>query len=481
MQILRPSREWVKAHTMQVANAVVSREVDRSHMALIGGTGSGKSTLLEILQASIFEHVPDELERFNAFIFDPQNDLYRAVLGMDLPVEVVLTNVLDRRAWSWNMCADVRDPASATQFAYAALPEDEGHSGDNKFYSDAPRHIFAAVLRELVNRGMPWTLRLAYLLAMDDRYAEELCRTSTDPGVQRVLRLFDKNQGATRANISSSLLTKLGNLETYAALMEHARHRFSLDELVRGDVIAIAGGDFEFNHIVAPMNYLLLTILKQKLVGQEKSEKRRHYVFIDEFAALNDRRPAEEVNDFFVRGRSRGVRIGIVIHTPEQLVHLYGKPMTNVILGQCQTRLILRVADPDGAEYCSRLLGQVYGYEWTRSMSVNYTTGATNSQSWGQGSQEHYVNRPLVHLDEIMDLPLASLEHGFHGFGIVPGASGTHKWRFHLDPKWLARHVVPAAEGVASYESCRRPGSQQRLKALTQTEVEALKLTYRAE
>jgi hypothetical protein len=475
----RPGPAWVRSHTMQVANARVPRDVDRGHFALIGSTGSGKSTLLEILIASIFEHLPDEddLDLFNAFIFDPQNDLYRSLMTMDLPVEVVLTNILDTRGWAWDMCRDVTDPASAWQFAYAALPEDPS-AADNKFYSDAPRHIFAAVLRELVNRGVPWTLRLAYLLAMHETYAEEFCRTSADPGVRRTLRLFNENQGATRANIDSSLLTKLANLETYAALMEHAKRRFSLDELVRGEVVMVAGGDHQFNHIVGPMNYLMLTVLKQKLIGQEKSERRRHYVFIDEFAALNYNRPAEEVEDFFVRGRSRGVRIGIVIHSPEQLVDLYGKPKTNVILGQCQSKLILKVSDPDGAEYCSRLLGQVYGYEWTHSVSVNQTSGPQRSTSHGTSAQETYANHPLVHPDQIMDLPLASLEHGFHGFGIVPGATGTHKWRFHLTPRWLARHVVQGDEEISTYESCRRPGHQQRLMDLTRTEVERLGLTF---
>lgn len=479
----RPGPAWLRTHTMQVANARVPRSLDRGHFALIGSTGSGKSTLLEILIASIFEHLPDEdeLDLFNAFLFDPQNDLYRALLAMDLPVEVVLTNVLDSRGWAWDMCRDVTDPAGAWQFAYSALPEDP-RGTDNKFYSDAPRHVFAAVLRELVNRGVPWTLRQAYLLAMHETYAEELCRTSTDPGVRRTLRLFNADQGATKANIDSSLLTKLANLETYAALMEHARRRFSLGELVRGEAVMVAGGDFQFNHVIGPMNYLMLTVLKQKLIGQEKSERRRHYVFIDEFAALNYNRPAEEVEDFFVRGRSRGVRIGIVLHTPEQLVDLYGKPKTNVILGQCQSKLILKVSDPDGAEYCSRLLGHVHGYEWTSSVSVSVSRGQASGQppstTYGTSAQETFANYPLVHPDRIMDLPLASLEHGFHGFAIVPGATGTHKWRFHLTPEWLAEHVVPTADHVRSYESCRRPGHQQRLMDLTRTEVERLGLTF---
>ncbi len=401
-------------------------------------------------------------------------------MAMDLPLKVILTNVLDSRGWAWDLCADVRDSASASQFAYAALPEDT-RGGDNKFYQDAPRHIFAAVLKELVNRKVPWTLRTAYLLAMDDRYAEELCRTSADPGVRMARRLFNKDMGSTKSNIDASLLTKLGNLETYAALMEHAEGKFSLRDMVRSDVVLVAGGDFRFNHIIAPMNYLMLTCLKHELLGQAKSHVRRHYVFIDEFAAVNHDKPADEVLDLFVRGRSRGVRLCIAVHTPEQLVHVYQKPMANVILANCQHKLILKVGDYDGASCCSQLLGHVYGYEWTHNVSTSHTSGAQPSTTHSRGAQETWADRSLVPPSVNQELPLASLEHGIHGFGILSGDTGTHRWRFHLSPQWLERHVVRGADEVKSYEACRRGGHQQTLQPLSQTEVEGYGLTYHRE
>ncbi|MDG3008462.1 type IV secretion system DNA-binding domain-containing protein [Paludisphaera mucosa] len=463
---------------MQFADVKTLREKDRGHFLLAGATGSGKSTLLEILMESILAHPPHELDVFNAFVFDPQNDFYRSIMGMNLPMKTIQINVMDGRGWAWDMWRDVRDPAGAWQFAHAALPDDPS-SNDNKFYSEAPRHIFAAVLRELVNRGMPWSLRLAYLIAMDDAYARQLIGKSDDPGVRQTLRLFDADQGSTKANISSSLLTKLSNLETYAALAEHARRRFSVGELIRSDVVAIAGGDFQFSHIVAPMNNLFLTVLKNKLIGQEKSDRRRHYIFIDEFAALNNNRPADEVLDFFVRGRSRGVRIAVAVHTPEQLVDLYGPHKTEVILGQCQNKILLKMADVAGSEWCSKMLGQIHEYEWTANASVGATRGKESSSNWSLGGSETYADRPIVHPDEIRSLPLASFETGIHGYGILPGPSGVDRWKFHLTPGWLAEHAVRGDERVASYESRRRPGRQQRLKRLSRAEVEEIGLEFR--
>ena len=471
-----PSR-WRKCHTMQFANACLPRKRDRGHFVLIGNTGSGKSTLLIMLMASIFGNIPDELETFNAFVIDPQNDFYRPLLAMDLPLKVILTNVFDRRAWAWDMCADVRDPASAWQLAYAILPEDVA-SNDNRFYTDAPRHRFAAVLRKLVNRGITWSLRLAYLLAMDELYAAELCRTSKDPEVRRTLVLFDKKQEATKANIETSLLTKLGNLSTYAALMEHCDKVYSLRQMVRSDVLMVDGGDFQFNNVVGPMNYTKLAILKQKIIGQEKSEKRRHYVVIDEFSALNYDKPAKEVLDFFVRSRSRGGRIAVAIHSPEQLVDLYGKHQTNVILSNCQHKIVLKLDDPDGAEYCSKMLGRIHRYEYTSNSNTSFTSSYPHpSSTRGTGVSETFADRALVPPHVLQELPLASLEHGFWGYAIAPGPAGTLRWGFHLSPEFLAGHAV-ADDHIPSYESCRRPGWQQQLVPLSRAEVEEIGLTY---
>ena len=263
--------KWLKTQTMLLADQVTPRSKDRAHTAFVGSTGGGKSTLLEIFMESILANPSDNVNVFNSFVFDPQNDLHEAIANMELDIPVILTNVLDKRAWAWDMCKDVRDPASAWQFAFGALP-DEKDSSTNQFYNDAPRFIFAAVLRELVNRGIPWTLRQAFLIAMNEAYALELISTSTDPGVQMVMKLFSKEMGSTQANISASLLAKLGNLETYAALMEHAKHKFSLGQMVKSDVVMISGGDFQFNHIIQPMNYMFLTIPEAE-IGRPEEEQ----------------------------------------------------------------------------------------------------------------------------------------------------------------------------------------------------------------
>lgn len=455
--------------TMQLADARLMRTISRGNIALIGSTGSGKSTTLEILIASLFRHLPPRelVDVVNGFVFDPQNDLYRPILSMGLPIPVVLTNVFDRRAWAWDLCQDLVSPAAAEQFAFALIP-DEKSSGENKFYTEAPRILFASVLRELTNRRITdprfrWTLREAILLTLEPDYARRIMDGSRDEAVRAALPLISKDQEVTYANLRSSLVTKLRRIATYAALLDRPRNRFTLDELVRGHVLVIVGGDFEFKDVVNPFNQLLLSTLKTKLIGQEKSSRRYHHVIMEEFAAINGDKSAEEVIDFFVRGRSRGVRVVMVIHSPRQLQALYGAEMADVLLGQTQHKVIFKVNDAEGAAYCAKELGFVHGYEWAQSVSVSATFGEHPSSTRGMSASEQRVDYTRVHLDDIKSLPLAGFTSGIWGYGSVTGETAMHRWRFHLDPEWLARHAVAIDPSVPSYESCRRTNPEDQV------------------
>lgn len=470
---LQTEQEWRKCHTLQLANAIIAQS-GGSHTVFVGTTGSGKSNSLGTLLASMIGEgrIPPEEEPCNAFVFDPQNDLLPVISSMRSPLKVIVANILDSRSSAWDMAADIDSPAAATQFAFNAIPEGERSGDNNKFYDQAPRLIFATVLRELVNRGRPWTLRQAFLLSLEERYVRQLIATSRDPVVRMARVLLDDSQGETLANIRSALLTKLQDLALFAALAERATRRYSLKQLIKSDVTLHVGGDFQFPAIVGAYNYLILTMLKQHLVGQSPSRSRKHFVIVDEYEALNFGKPATEFLDLLVRGRSRGCQAVFVIHSPQQLADVYGDKKSAVLMGQAQNKLIFRVADYEGAEACSKLLGAVHRYEWTRTTNVAPSSHPGRNIDISYGAGETYASRPIIHPDEIMDLRLASLEHGIDGFGIVPTAFGTRKWKFALTPDWLAENTVGYDPRVRPYEACRRPAAQQHLDELSTTEVE---------
>lgn len=474
-----PPERWDREHTMLWGTSRLPRSHDRGNGAIIGGVGSGKTTLLLTHMLSILGYLPDRLETVNAWVFDPKNQLYRTLLSWDLGLKVILTNVMDRRAWSWAMWRDLRDPVSADQFAHDVIP-DEKDSSSNKYFTDAARAALAAVLRELIRFGRPWTLRQACLLAMSVGHARRLFERSPDPVVLRTLDLLDPDQGTTLPNLKASLLTKLKDVAAYAALMEHAPAEFSIDQLIRSDVVVVLGSDFRFSHVLGPMNALMMNVLKQRLLsqGDVTDDSRRHYLFIDEFPKLNYNAPAEDFPDFCELGRSKGVRVCIVLQTTEQVKKLYGSEGLGYILGQCQNKIILRVSDVAGATECSNMLPFFRGYERLASDSVS---SGPNGLQWTSGSSETRADRPLVPPDVIQHLPLADWDLGWRGFALGSSMRRVPAWQFHVTPRFLAEHLGAdrARELIACerddlllpYEACTRPAHEQYLEELTPYEL----------
>jgi hypothetical protein len=475
-----PPEWWLREHSMLWGTTRVPRSHARANAAIIGGIGSGKTTMLLIYIMSILGYIPNGVKTINAFVADPKNQLYRTLLELGLGLKVILTNVMDRRAWAWAIWRDLRDPVAASQFARDVVPEDKD-SSSNKFFTNAVRLILAAVLSELIRLGRPFTLRHACLIAMMLGYARQLFEQSTDPIVRETLRLLDPNQGTAFANIQASILTKIADLATYAALMEHAPAQFSLSQMIRSDVIMVFGSDFRFAHILGPMNALMMNVLRQQLLSQSDvtDESRLHYMFIDEFAKLNYNAPAEDFPDFVELGRSKGIRTSIVIQTTEQIKKLYGPEGLGFILGQCQNRLIFRVSDHAGATECSNMIPFIHDYEWLKSSN---------------GASESRVDRPLVPPDVIQQLPLADWGLGWRGIAIDAVMRRVPVWQFQVTPDFLAQSlgrdrardlIACEREELACeqdlllpYEQCTRPASEQYLKRLNPYECRYFGLDY---
>lgn len=485
------SERWLRENSALLGTVRVPRRFLKSHTAIIGSTGSGKTTSLLVMADSVFGYIPDRVETVNGFVSDPKNQLYRSLIARNYGLPVILTNVMDRRSWAWAMWRDLRyngGPAAAEQFAYTAIPDERPGGSNNPFFTDGPRQILGGVLRECVNLGRPWTLRQAYLLSMNWSYAERLFRRSCDQVVRDKLALIARDQGVTRANLHASLLTKLGNMATYAALMEHAPRSFSVMETLRSDVLVVLGSDFRFSHILGPMNALLMQVVREQLLSrpEDPEDRNQTYLFIDEFPKLNYNAPVEDFEGFCELGRSKGVRVVICIQTPEQVKGLYGPERAASILGNCGNKLIYRVSDAAGAEECSRMLPHYHGYE-------KLITSGGMSLSMA----ESRVDRPLVQPSDIQFLPLADWRLGWKGYGVCANLRRNPAWEDRITPEFLdatlnrglARQVVELEhedmlldreqqELLLPYEQCLRSADEQRLEPLNPREVAEFGLTF---
>src|SRR5689334_21413756 len=102
----RPDEEWLRSHTMQLADLTLGRDADEYNFAFYGTAKSGKTTLLRMLQRSLTTAIPDETKCVQYYLFDPKNEFYDEHKGQDLPLKTILVNMMDIRSWAWDHARD---------------------------------------------------------------------------------------------------------------------------------------------------------------------------------------------------------------------------------------------------------------------------------------------------------------------------------------------------------------------------------------
>ena len=191
-------------------------------------------------------------------------------------------------------------------------------------------------------------------------------------------------------------------------------------------------------------------------------------------------------------GRSSRVRNTLAVQTPAQLKAIYGEDESDTILGQCHNVMVFKHSDNYGKEYWSKRLGRERGFEKKRGYSRQQggsSTGGQHPSSTGSWSVTENVNIERYDLErvppsDIGDLPVGTYKYGMFGYAAIPlsrrrnpktGFPEPIKWRFHLTPEWIARHV-PKLGAFTPYNKSLRPESSYTLKPLEPWEFDFLGL-----
>jgi hypothetical protein len=129
--------ERMVGHRLVVRRPVVRlpRELESSHLLLMGDTGTGKSVLIRQLLHQI------RARGDAAVIYDPAREFLTQFY--DPARGDVILNPLDTRCPFWSPGDEVRHEAEALTLATSLFPD---RDYANPFFTDAPRHIFAHLL-----------------------------------------------------------------------------------------------------------------------------------------------------------------------------------------------------------------------------------------------------------------------------------------------------------------------------------------------
>lgn len=430
-------------------------QIATGHLAFIGTTGSGKTLLQRLLMQSALSSIGHG-NGHGAVVYDAKQDVLSTLSGMDLEVPIYLLNPFDNRSVWWDMAADITNPAAALQVASTLVPV--AKSDANPFFTNAARHLLYGVLLALIERAPGrWTFRHVLLLIRDSTRLYALLLQSENT---RHLHSYFSHP-ATTQNIFSTILTYTSPYEIIAACWDRAGESLSLSKWRATESILILGNDEQNRTALDTINKLLFgrlaeLVLAEPEVDDRASDARRTWFFLDE---VREAGKLDLLGRLLTKGRSKGVAVSLGFQDISGMREVYGREVADEILGQCNTKIILRLNSPETAAWAAKLFGNREVLESRRSESKNRRFSLNRETSSGESLSHAIAQQPLLLDSEILGLPEISRENGVRAFFISPQ---TGPFCDHIDSAWLSKHLLPPDSGTENFIA--RPDEHQYLR-----------------
>ena len=332
----RPARG--ERGALRIADVSIPRAIETQHVLLTGSTGTGKSLALQGLVDTLRARAGDR-----AVVVDPGG----ALLARYWRPGDTMLNPLDARSVAWSPLAEMQGAADADRLAKSLLPDTDGQDAQQwQLYAQT---LAAAVLQRLREcRGRSTNADLVRLLtvARSDELAELVtglpAQTLFDAGAVKML-------GSVRAIIGAYLAP-------YRFLPPGAgADAWSLRRWIEG------GSGWLWLPVRADLASTLRPLvaawigeLVSAVLALAPDRDRRLWLLLDELAALGR---VQSLSEALTQGRKFGLCACAGLQTVAQLRAAYGLPGAQTLLSCFSSQLILRAADPETADWGSRLLG----------------------------------------------------------------------------------------------------------------------------
>lgn len=430
-------------------------EISTRHFAFVGTTGSGKTLLQRLLMQSAFATIGAGFGH-RAVVYDAKQDILGILGGMRAEVPIWILNPLDTRSVGWDMAADVHSPADVLQVASTLVPVAKNDA--NPFFTNAARHLLYGTLLSLVQLAPKrWTFRQALLLLRDPERLQDLL--SKTESTRHLLNYFA--HAATAQNIFSTVLTYMSPFEIIAACWDRAGESLSLSKWLTTESILVLGNDERNRAALDTINKLLFQrlaelVLAQTEVDDRASKARRTWFFLDE---VREAGKLELLGRLLTKGRSKGAAVSLGFQDISGMREVYGRELADELLGQCNTKAILRLNSPETAAWVANLFGNREVLEKRHGRSRNRRVSLNRSATFGDSVSHAIAQRPLLLDSEIMDLPEPTIGHGLQALFINPK---TGPFEDHIESAWLSKHLRPPDAATVNFQP--RPDSHQYLR-----------------
>lgn len=393
-------------------------EISEGHFLVVGATGSGKTITLRLLMQSVLPRIVHGGVR--AVVYDAKKEALSQLEGMGVPYDRIrILNPFDKRAFAWDMAADIVDPATADQIAAILIPEEDSQ---NRFFTDAARDLLGGVFKAfMLTRPKEWSFADAiHAMQSPERLKTLLKSTPETADIADIYFTVD----TTMANIHSTVRTRMAPFATIAALWKsRGKDKMSLQEWADGNLVLLLGKDERLRASLDAINRVLFERLVHLALERPGTGHATTWFFLDELRWAGK---LELLNNLAVAGRSKGVRVVLGFQDIDGLRDVYGDYAATELAGICANKAILRLDSPATAQWAAENIGDAEQREYTQSFSKERPGEPRYS--------DQVTKREAALASEILRLPIPDKQRTvFHGYYVTP-AIGVYHGQVHFGP-----------------------------------------------
>jgi type IV conjugative transfer system coupling protein TraD len=357
---------------ISIGNINLPYRAETQHIWINGTTGSGKTVAF----SDILSQVRSKGRR--AVVYDLMG-VY--VERFYRPGKDIILNPLDKRSPSWSPWAECSHSVDYEMLAASQIPIAPGVNSEDPFWKKASRSLYSATLRRLAKIGKANNITLLrYLLTSDlDKLRELLQNTEAES-------LVSKDLEKTALSVKAILNDYIRGMR----FLKDSEPLFSIRDWVRNDDedswIFITSRPDLHETLMPLISTWYDTAITEALSLPDKID-RRIYFPLDEMPTLQYL-PA--LRKGMPLGRQKGLCFILGTQDLSQIRACYGPDITNSLVGNANTKLILRSVND--ADSISNLFNKSEYQENTESISY----GVTDNRDGVSISKQHNMQSVVL-------------------------------------------------------------------------------------
>ena len=347
-------------------NLYLPPSLEIKHTLAVGAVGSGKSQFISQVIENLIRRgdkavILDLKGEFTSYFYRP---------GIDM-----ILNPLDTRSIKWSIANDINFDllqADAEVISNSLINDLSAQSENEKFFLTAGKNVVRGLVYYALSRGKKTNKELSEIIFSEYEKIKEML-ASID--ATAALSALGEKRGAQADGVIATAHTWSRAIE----LLADSDGGFCITDWIKSDKggLIFLNASQKYQNIVSPLARFFVDFLLNILLGLGQDLNRRVFIVLDEFQNLS---AIPSLLSILALGRSAGAAVIAGTQDFGLIDQKYGQNAKTTLVNAMNTLVIMKIIEPNTADYLSRALGEseIEDYSTSSSLSMDESWDRVN-------------------------------------------------------------------------------------------------------